>query len=164
MHFCTPWSMRNINIQSCPKHSSWTCRHSWSLKSISPIVSEATCAGSVTSREHCKMLRFLWQGLYNTAAWRPHTAPRDPGMRVNKPGASSLTPCVAMYSADWWENKVGSSMINTWPFSQDAPLRLYGGSQSLIWWLPCKVNTDLDQNDIETWIFLILQYRYSENC
>lgn len=77
---------------------------------------QATCAGSVTSGEHCKMLRFLWQRLYNTEARRPHTARRDPKMRVNKPGEPSLTPCVAAYSADWWENKAGSSMINTSPF------------------------------------------------
>lgn len=42
--------------------------------------------------------------------------PEIPEMRVNKPGEPSLTPCVAAYSADWWENKAGSSMINTSPF------------------------------------------------
>lgn len=47
-----------------------------------------TRVGSVTSREYCKMLCFLWQGIYNAGALRPHTAPRDPTMRVNKPDLS----------------------------------------------------------------------------
>lgn len=39
----------------------------------------ATCGGSVTSRDYCKTLHFLWQCLYNTGAWRrPHTAPQLP--------------------------------------------------------------------------------------
>lgn len=114
-----------------------TCGHSLSLKVTTEVwlsiyshcvwTPPAMCARSVTSREYCKMLRFLWQCLYNTGAWRPHTAPRDPAMRVNKPGEPSLTPCVATYSADGWENKVRSSMITTSPF-----LRIF--CYNYVWW------------------------------
>lgn len=93
------------------------------------------------------MLCFLWQCLYNTGAQRPHTAPRDPEMRVNKPGEPSLTPCVATYSADWWENKAGSSMINTSPFLRMICYGLRSSCGGLIRWLACEVTIDLDQNN-----------------
>lgn len=87
--------------------------HSWSLKFIPLIVSEprrphVPHLSPVESTVKC----YVSSGRAFTEAWRPHTAPRDLEMRVNKPSEPSLTPRVVTYGTDWWENKAGSSVIN----------------------------------------------------
>lgn len=76
--------------------------HRSSLKSIPLIVSElrrphVLHLSPVESTVKC----YVSSGRALTEAWRPHTAPRDPEMRVNKPSEPSLTPCVVTYGTDW---------------------------------------------------------------
>lgn len=92
----TLWLGKNISIvlQAWPLDTPPLFLYS-QLKSISLIV-------SVLHQPHVLHLSpgvrtvkcYFSSGTVFTEAWRPHTAHRDPEMRVNKPGEPSLTPRV----------------------------------------------------------------------